>query len=125
MPAIRSGTGADVFTLRLQAALVEQGVEAIVTWFPLWCELFPERLRRARISNGTNLIYFNAWVGASFVRRGLPAAVTVQHLVYDPAYAPFRSPAGGLRDGGTGNVPHMRWLGTLSEEDRREKIGAY
>lgn len=93
LPAIRSGTGADVFTLRLQAALAAQGVEAVVTWFPLWCELFPQRLHRARIPKGTDLVHVNGWVGASFVGRGLPVVVTVHHLVHDPAYAPFRSPA--------------------------------
>lgn len=96
LPAIRSGTGADVFTLRLQAALEAQGVQAVITWFPLWCELFPERLRRARIPAGTDLIHVNGWVGASFVGRGVPVVVTVHHLVHDPAYAPFRGAAQAL-----------------------------
>lgn len=113
LPAIRSGTGADVFTLRLQAALEKQGVQAAITWFPLWCELFPERLRWAPIPPGTDLIHVNGWVGGSFVGRGVPVVVTVHHLVHDPAYAPFRSPAQAL---------YHRWH--LRSRDLRAILGA-
>ena len=96
LPAIRSGTGTDVFTLRLQQALAKRGVESSITWFPLWMELFPHFLRRAKIPRDVDVIHANGWAGAAFVRRGVPVVVTVHHLVHDPAYAQFKSPVQAL-----------------------------
>jgi glycosyltransferase involved in cell wall biosynthesis len=96
LPAIRSGTGTDVFTLRLHQALTRMGVDAEITWFPLAAELAPSLLRKRQPPRGTTIIHANGWTGDSLAKFGLPVVVTVHHLVHDPAYAPFRSPAQAL-----------------------------
>jgi glycosyltransferase involved in cell wall biosynthesis len=93
LPAIRSGSGTDIFTLRLQQALSTQGIEATITWLPLWMELLPQWLRWVKIPLGMDVIHANGWVGASFAGRGVPVVITEHHLVHDPAYAPFKSRA--------------------------------
>lgn len=91
LPAIRSGTGADVFTSRLGQALEARGVNACITWFPLSAELFPMQLRRTRPPPGVDVIHANGWAGSAFDGLGIPLIVTVHHLVHDPEYARFRS----------------------------------
>ncbi|HEY0504965.1 MAG TPA: glycosyltransferase family 4 protein [Lysobacter sp.] len=91
LPAVRSGTGADVFTQRLHDALHARGVDAEVTWFPLSAELFPAQMRRMSPPPGVDLVHANGWAGCAFADRGIPLVVTVHHLVHDAAYAPFCS----------------------------------
>lgn len=93
LPAIRSGTGTDVFTVRLRDALIKNGVDARITWLPLWVELIPDFLKWVKVPPDTDLIHVNGWVGEAFLNRGVAVVVTVHHLVHDPAYAPFRSKA--------------------------------
>lgn len=93
LPAIRSGTGTDVFTVRLRDALIRNGIDAEITWFPLWVEFFPGYLRWVKIPPGTDIIHANGWAGEGFVNRGTPVIITVHHLVHDPAYKPFCSKA--------------------------------
>jgi glycosyltransferase involved in cell wall biosynthesis len=93
LPAIRSGTGTDVFTLRLHQALTRMGIDAEITWFPLAAEIVPSLLRRCHPPRGTTIIHANGWTGDSLTKFGLPVVVTVHHLVHDPAYAQFRSRA--------------------------------
>lgn len=90
-PAIRSGSGSDVFTERLVMGLRKKGVDAVATWFPLRHELFPELMRRERQPEGVDIIHCNGWVSSVFLDRGVPVVTTIHHLVHDPAYAPYRS----------------------------------
>jgi starch synthase len=91
LPAIRAGTGADVFTERLAAALRARDIEVAITWFPAWYEFLPELMRLHRVPAGTDVIHANGWLALPFVGRGIPVVATVLHLVHDPAYAPHRS----------------------------------
>jgi len=40
-----------------------------------------------------DVIHTNGWAGSAFVGRDVPVVVTVHHLVHDPVYARFKSPA--------------------------------
>ncbi|MDI1254297.1 glycosyltransferase family 4 protein [Thermomonas sp.] len=91
LPTIRAGTGADVFTERLAAALRARDIEVDITWFPAWYEFLPELMRLHRVPEGTDVIHANGWLALPFVGRGIPVVATVLHLVHDPAYAPHRS----------------------------------
>jgi glycosyltransferase involved in cell wall biosynthesis len=93
LPTIRSGTGTDVFTVRLHQALTRMGVDAEITWFPLAAEIVPSLLHKCQPPSGTTIIHANGWTGDSLAKFGLPVVVTVHHLVHDPAYVPFRSRA--------------------------------
>ena len=91
LPAIRSGTGTDVFTRRLATALQLRGVDARITWFPHWFELAPELMRLSAVPADADIIHGNGWVASAFAGGKRPLVVTVHHLVHDPRYAPYRS----------------------------------
>lgn len=85
LPAIRAGSGADVFTERLAAGLARAGCEPIVTWIPHRYELWPE-LFRSPPPAGTQLIHANSWSAFAFVRHGLPTVATEHGFVGDPNF---------------------------------------
>lgn len=92
-PAVRAGSGADVFTVRLADALRRRGVSATITWFPHWCELAPDLLRTVHPPAGTDIIHANSAYAFAFRRRGIPLVATEHHYVLDPAYRSYKSMA--------------------------------
>lgn len=92
-PAVRAGSGADVFTLRLADALRNSGVSVTITWFPHWSELAPDLLRAQRPPAGTDVIHANSAYAFAFRRKGIPLVATEHHYVLDPAYRPYKSMA--------------------------------
>ncbi len=90
-PAIRTGSGSDVFTLQLAQGLRQHGIETVVTWFPHRLEFAPDLMRVVHAPPGTDLIHVNSWAGFAFHRSGIPLVVTAHHCVHDPDYAPYRS----------------------------------
>lgn len=79
LPAIRTGTGTEIFTRRLAQSLEKYRVDAQITWFsPIWEPLAP-MLRVAQAPAGTDIIFTNSWNGFAFRRNGLPLVVTLHH----------------------------------------------
>jgi glycosyltransferase involved in cell wall biosynthesis len=91
LPAVKAGSGADVFTRRLAATLERHGITAQITWFPLSHELLPSLLRRVQPPSGTDIIIAGSWNGFAFKRDDLPLVVIVHHCVFDPALSPHKS----------------------------------
>lgn len=91
LPAILAGSGTDVFTRRLAAALERNDITAQISWFPLSHELLPLLLRRARPPDGTDIIIANSWNAFAFRHLGLPLVVVVHHCVFDPELQPYKS----------------------------------
>lgn len=91
LPAIRAGSGADVFVERLAAALSARYVEVIVTWFSHRYELFPDLLRRVPSPAGVDIIHANAAQAFAFKRQGIPLVATELHYLLDPDYRPYKS----------------------------------
>ena len=91
LPAIRAGSGADVFTERLAAALIRRGVAATISWFPHWAEFAPDVLRSARPPAGARIVHSNSAYAFAFHRAGMPLIATEHHYVLDPAYRPYKS----------------------------------
>jgi len=91
LPAIRAGSGADVFTRRLAAALERRGITAEITWLPLSHELLPILLRRIQPPAGTDIIIANSWSGFAFKRFGLPLVAVVHHCVFDNELSRYKS----------------------------------
>jgi glycosyltransferase involved in cell wall biosynthesis len=85
LPAIQGGSGADVFTLRLCEALRRNGLDAEISWFPNFYELFPFLLRRIAPPAGTTIIHANSWNAFAFKRKSIPLVVTEQLGVLDRA----------------------------------------
>lgn len=122
LPAVRTGTGTDVFTARLDAALQASGIDSIITWFPARQELMPELMRLKAIPHGIDVIHANGWLASPFLGRGVPVVVTAHHLVHDPAYAPYRSATQALYHNW-----HIRWRETraLRKSDAVTAISHY
>ncbi len=91
LPAIRAGSGTDVYTRRLAAALERQGLTAEITWFNLSHELLPILLRRTQPPADTDIIVTNSWNGFAFKRFGLPLVVVVHHCVFDNELSRYKS----------------------------------
>jgi glycosyltransferase involved in cell wall biosynthesis len=96
LPAIRAGSGADIFTSRLADGLKRIGESACITWFPHYCELLPDLLRLAKPPRDTDVVQANSWTGFAFASQSLPLVVTVHHCVHDEAFAPYRTTAQGI-----------------------------
>lgn len=93
LPTIRAGTGADVFTLRLCDGLNARGIRAEVAWLPHRAEYLPWTVPIPQPPCWANIVHVNSWLPRRFWPSGLPVVATVHHLVHDPAYRPYRSPA--------------------------------
>jgi starch synthase len=90
-PAVRSGSGAQVFVMRLASALNSAGHRAIVQWLPHSIEVAPSLLKFLPVPAGVDIVHANSWNGYAVQRRGIPLVVTEHHDVMDPAYFEYKS----------------------------------
>lgn len=90
LPAIRAGSGADVFTLRLAEALRKAGHEPLLQWFDHRYELMPWRLKQVAAPPDIDLVHAGSWQGFAFKRSGVPLVVTEHQYVAHPDFAPYR-----------------------------------
>lgn len=90
LPAIRAGSGADVFTLRLAEALRKAGHEPLLQWFDHRYELMPWRLKRVIAPPDIDLVHAGSWQGFAFKRPGIPLVVTEHQYVAHPDFASYR-----------------------------------
>lgn len=91
IPAIRAGTGADVFTQRLCDGLNARGVRAEITWLPHRAEYLPWTVAVPQPPVWASVVHVNSWLPRRFLPKGVPVVVTAHHLVHDPAFHPYRS----------------------------------
>ena len=92
LPAVRTGSGADVFTERLAAALTHRGIRAEIAWLPHRAEYAPWTVRAISPPPWVNIVHVNSWLHRRFVPAGLPLVVTLHSCVHDPALQPYKSP---------------------------------
>ncbi len=95
-PAIRAGSGADVFTQRLADGLNRQGVRAEITWLPHHAEYAPWTVPIPKPPRWANVVHVNTWLHRRFIPDALPVVATIHHVVHDPAFAPYRTRAQAL-----------------------------
>lgn len=91
LPAIRAGSGADVYTIRLADALGKRGIEAEIRWYSKWLELAPFFLLSARAPLNVDVVVANSWNGYAFKQTGIPLVIIEHHCVFDPLYRPYES----------------------------------
>jgi glycosyltransferase involved in cell wall biosynthesis len=104
-PALRAGSGSDVYVERLSAALCKRGVDVVVDWFDRRFELCPDLLRYVRAPVGTDVIHVNSWNGFAFARKGIPLVVNAFHCVYRIGYPGWKTSAQAFY--------HDHWIGRL------------
>ncbi len=90
-PAIRTGSGADVFVERLADGLRARGVRAEVTWLAHHAEYAPWAVARPQVPRWAGIAHLNTWLPGRFVPMNLPAVQTLHFCVHDPAFAAYRS----------------------------------
>lgn len=90
-PAIRGGSGVDVYTHRLAEALEQRGIVATVSWFPTYFQFLPFALGQVSLPPGVTLVHSLSWFAFAFKRPGVPLIVTEQLDVLDPRYRPYKS----------------------------------
>jgi len=91
LPAVRAGTGADVFTRRLAQGLARIGIASEITWFGRGDELLPLRLKSVAAPPGTDIVLANSWIGHAVRRSGLPLVAVVHHAGFAPELAQYKS----------------------------------
>lgn len=104
-PAIRAGTGIDVFTERLSEGLRGLGVRTEVTWLPRRAEYLPWSVPVPSTPSGVSIVHVNTWLHRRFIPRKLPVVATMHLCVHDAALAPYKS---GLQ-----SWYHRRWIAGL------------
>lgn len=117
-PAIRAGTGADVFTRRLCDGLNRRGIRAEVAWLPHRAEYLPWSVAVPSAPAWANVVHVNTWLHRRFVPRRLPLVATMHHCVHDEALRPYKS---GLQA-----FYHRRWVRPLEAWilDRADRVVA-
>lgn len=93
LPAIRAGSGADVFAMRLAEALRNAGHEPLLQWFDHRYELVPWLLKRVSAPANIDVVHAGSWQAFAFKRAGVPLVVTEHQYVAHPDFAPYRSEA--------------------------------
>jgi len=91
LPTIRTGTGSDIYTMRLADGLAAAGHIPVVQFFDRKFELAPWLLSRIAPPPDTNIVHANSWNGYAFKRDGIPLVITEHHYIGDPAFHRFRS----------------------------------
>jgi len=91
LPVIRTGTGTDIFSIRLCNALMRRGIQCSITWFARYSELFPYIFLYHAPPRGTSIIHANSWNGFAFHREAIPLVVTEHLNVHDIKYSRYKS----------------------------------
>lgn len=90
-PAIRTGSGTDIFTEQLVHELNKHGVRAEISWLPHHAEYLPWIVPKPVKPNWANLIHVNTWLPSHFLPQCTPIIATLHHCVQDPAFRPYKT----------------------------------
>lgn len=101
-PAIRVGSGADIFTERLAEALQQRGYQTEITWLPHRAEYAPWTVARPTPPVWANIAHVNTWLPPRFLPTCLPYIATIHACVHDHALSSHKSRAQALY--------HRHWI---------------
>lgn len=93
LPALRAGSGADIFTIQLSKNLEKLGHQPVLQWFDRRFELCPWLLKKIAPPPSIDLIHTNTWQGFAFKRAGIPLVVTEHHSSMHPLLNLYHSSA--------------------------------
>jgi glycosyltransferase involved in cell wall biosynthesis len=91
-PAVKAGTGTDIFTSRLVNGLNARGIRAEITWLPHHAEYAPWAVAIPKPPEWANICHINSWLHHRFHPRNLPIVATVHHCIQDPLMDQYKSP---------------------------------
>lgn len=101
-PAVRAGSGTDVFTERLAGELRKRGLRTEITWLPLRAEYASWSVARPEPPAWANIIHINTWLHPRFLPDDIPVVATLHHSTHHPDLEPYK---GFLR-----SVYHKYWI---------------
>lgn len=110
-PAIRSGTGTDVFTETLAEGLRRFGVRAEITWLPPRAEYAPWTVPIPKPSDYVDVIHINTWLHTRFTASQRPIVATAHHSVHDSVLSPFKTRLQSLY--------HRIWVAAVEQRSLR------
>lgn len=90
-PAIKVGTGSDMFPLRLVDALNRRGIRAEIAWLPHRAEYAPYTVPIPKPPSWATVVHINSWLHNRFIPEHLPLVVTLHSCVHDPAFEPYKN----------------------------------
>lgn len=106
-PAIRTGTGTDVFTLQLCNGLNAKGIRAEITWLPHRTEYLPWFTRIPATPSWATIAHLNTWIHKRFIPDSIPTLATMHLCVHDPALSPYKKK--------TQSLYHQHWIRPIEE----------
>ncbi len=89
-PAIRAGSGTDVFTERLVEGLCQRGLQAEISWLPHRAEYAPWTVAELKPPAWANIAHVNTWLPQKFIPDSLPFVATMHGCVHDAALEPYK-----------------------------------
>lgn len=89
-PAVRTGTGTDVFVQELAAELQKRGLCAEITWLPLRAEYAPWTVAVPDPPARAHMVHVNTWLHPRFIPDGLPVVATLHHAIHHPDLDPYK-----------------------------------
>ena len=92
-PAIRAGSGTDVFTENLCRGLRAIGLRAEITWLPHRAEYAPHTVRKPEPPGWANVAHVNTWLPRRFLPDRLPILSTIHSCVHDPCLTAYKTAA--------------------------------
>lgn len=90
-PAVRTGTGAEIFTIRLVNALKKRGIRAEITWLPHYAEYLPWVVPVPVVPAWVTVVHVNTWLHSRFIPKNLPVIATMHSAIYDDSLLPYKS----------------------------------
>lgn len=92
-PAVRAGTGTDVFTERLCQGLNALGARAEIAWLPHRAEYLPWTVPVPVKPAWADIVHVNTWLHPRFMPDDVPIVATLHHSVHDPVLRPYKGAA--------------------------------
>lgn len=89
-PAVRTGSGTDVFTERLVDGLRKRGLRAEITWLPLRAEYAPWTVSVPKPPDWATVAHVNTGLHPHFLPRRLPIVATIHHSMHHPDAAAYK-----------------------------------
>ena len=83
-PTVRTGSGSEVFTVRLVDELKNRGLRAEITWLPLRAEFAPWTVPVPRPPTWANVVHVNTWLHPRFLPKRMPVVATLHHSIHHP-----------------------------------------
>lgn len=90
-PAIRAGSGADVYTETLAKGLQRRGIRADITWLPHRAEYAPWTVAIPKPPEWATIVHVNTWLPPRFLPKALPYVACIHSCVHTPSIKPYKS----------------------------------